>query len=83
LQRIQNRPISPDVFDIDGKSPHYKFPVGAISSITNRVTGVGMSVGVPSGMSILIDLALAALNSSSFPADIGSHTAVITTKLAV
>jgi succinate dehydrogenase (ubiquinone) cytochrome b560 subunit len=45
LQRIQHRPISPDVFDIDGKSLHYKMPVGAISSITNRVTGVGMSVG--------------------------------------
>lgn len=45
MQRIQHRPISPDVLDIDGKSLHYKMPIGALSSITNRVTGVGMSVG--------------------------------------
>ena len=47
MQRIKNRPMSPDVLDIDGKQLHYKLPIGAISSIANRVTGVGMSVGVP------------------------------------
>lgn len=32
------RPVSPHV-------TVYKFPIAAISSITNRVTGVGLSVG--------------------------------------
>lgn len=45
LQLIKKRPLSPDVLEIDGKSAHYKFPVTAISSIANRVTGVAMSVG--------------------------------------
>ncbi|KXZ42627.1 hypothetical protein GPECTOR_129g557 [Gonium pectorale] len=45
LDLINKRPLSPDVFDIDHKSPHYKFPLGALSSIVNRVTGVAMSVG--------------------------------------
>lgn len=31
--------------EIDNKSAHYKFPLGALSSITNRVTGVALSVG--------------------------------------
>ena len=31
--------------ELDGKSAHYQFPIGAISSITNRVTGVMLSVG--------------------------------------
>lgn len=44
-QRTHNRPLSPDVLEIDNKSPHYKFPLGALSSITNRVTGVVMSFG--------------------------------------
>lgn len=44
-QLINKRPLSPDVIEIDGKSPHYKFPLGAISSITNRATGVALSVG--------------------------------------
>ncbi len=44
-QLIKKRPLSPDVIEIDGKSPHYKFPMGAISSITNRATGVALSVG--------------------------------------
>lgn len=45
-QLIKKRPLSPDVFDIDNKTPHYKFPWGAITSITNRATGVALSVGV-------------------------------------
>eukprot|EP01025_Chloroclados_australasicus_P032987 TRINITY_DN3350_c1_g1_i4.p1 TRINITY_DN3350_c1_g1~~TRINITY_DN3350_c1_g1_i4.p1 ORF type:complete len:184 (-),score=7.18 TRINITY_DN3350_c1_g1_i4:49-600(-) len=46
LKRTKDRPLSPDVFTLDGKGLHYKLPMGAISSITNRVTGVGMSVGM-------------------------------------
>ena len=45
MQRVQHRPISPDVMTLDGKKPHYRMEIHAISSITTRVTGVGMSVG--------------------------------------
>lgn len=45
LNLIKKRPLSPDVIDVDGKHPHYKFPWGALSSITNRATGVALSVG--------------------------------------
>eukprot|EP00198_Chlamydomonas_reinhardtii_P000171 XP_001689506.1 succinate dehydrogenase subunit b560 [Chlamydomonas reinhardtii] len=45
LDLIKKRPLSPDVMEIDNKSAHYKFPLGALSSITNRVTGVALSVG--------------------------------------
>mmetsp|Transcript_15670 Transcript_15670/g.32690 ORF Transcript_15670/g.32690 Transcript_15670/m.32690 type:complete len:203 (+) Transcript_15670:28-636(+) len=45
LELIKKRPLSPDVLEIDGKTPHYKFPLGALSSIVNRVTGVALSVG--------------------------------------
>uniref|UniRef100_A0A7R9VHH3 Succinate dehydrogenase subunit b560 n=1 Tax=Chlamydomonas euryale TaxID=1486919 RepID=A0A7R9VHH3_9CHLO len=45
LERIKKRPLSPDVLEIDGKSAHYKFPLGALSSIANRITGVALSVG--------------------------------------
>lgn len=48
MQRIQHRPMSPDVLTLDGKQLHYKLPIGAISSIANRVSGVGMSVGMRS-----------------------------------
>lgn len=41
---VKKRPLSPDVMDINGKT-HYKFQPNAISSIVNRVTGVGLSVG--------------------------------------
>jgi len=41
----QDRPISPDV-------TIYKFPIQAISSITNRVSGAGLSAGV-FGMALL------------------------------
>lgn len=45
IQRIKKRPLSPDVVGLDGKSAHYAFPLGAISSITNRVTGTILAVG--------------------------------------
>ncbi len=41
--------MSPDVFDVDGQSAHYKFPVVALSSITNRVTGCVLSGAVAFG----------------------------------
>lgn len=42
---VKKRPLSPDVFEIDMKGPHYKFPFGAISSVLNRATGVALSAG--------------------------------------
>uniref|UniRef100_A0A7S2VUX9 Succinate dehydrogenase cytochrome b560 subunit, mitochondrial n=1 Tax=Chlamydomonas chlamydogama TaxID=225041 RepID=A0A7S2VUX9_9CHLO len=45
LELINKRPLAPDVLEMDGKTPHYKMPWGALSSITNRVTGVALSVG--------------------------------------
>lgn len=45
-QLVHKRPLSPDVFDIGMKSAHYAFPYGALSSITNRVTGVVLSGGM-------------------------------------
>jgi len=43
---LASRPLSPHVFEIDSVTkPHYKMPLGAVSSITNRVTGVMLSVG--------------------------------------
>lgn len=41
---LQQRPLSPDVFGLDGES-HYKFPIVALSSITNRITGATLSSG--------------------------------------
>merc|ERR1739848_790336 len=41
----KSRPVSPDLFGVDGK-PHYAFPAISISSITNRVTGVLLTVGM-------------------------------------
>ena len=38
------RPISPDVFDINGGT-HYAFPITAITSIINRGTGIVLSSG--------------------------------------
>ncbi|QDZ18030.1 subunit b560 of succinate dehydrogenase [Chloropicon primus] len=46
LELIKKRPISPDVFSIDSVGMHYKMPVAALSSITNRVTGVVMTGGM-------------------------------------
>ena len=48
-QLVANRPVSPHVFEITGLQPHYKFPLGAISSITNRATGCMLSVGACGG----------------------------------
>lgn len=45
MQLVAKRPVSPHVFEITGLQPHYKFPLGAISSIANRATGVALSVG--------------------------------------
>lgn len=45
MQRLLKRPVSPHVFEIDGKSMHYKMPINAISSITNRATGVALTTG--------------------------------------
>jgi succinate dehydrogenase (ubiquinone) cytochrome b560 subunit len=45
LDLVAKRPVSPHVFEIDYKQMHYKFPLGAISSVTNRATGVMLSVG--------------------------------------
>jgi len=45
VQLAAKRPVSPHVFEIDGKSMHYKMPVNAISSIINRATGVALSAG--------------------------------------
>lgn len=45
LQLAAKRPVSPHVFEIDGKSMHYKMPVNAVSSIVNRATGVALSAG--------------------------------------
>tara|TARA_X000000368_G_C22747354_1_gene586749 strand:- start:16 stop:399 length:384 start_codon:yes stop_codon:yes gene_type:complete len=41
--------LSPDVLDVDGKSAHYKFPIVALSSITNRITGCVLSGAVGVG----------------------------------
>ena len=46
---LNKRPLSPDVLDVDGKSAHYKFPIVALSSITNRVTGCVLSGAVGVG----------------------------------
>jgi succinate dehydrogenase (ubiquinone) cytochrome b560 subunit len=46
---LNKRPLSPDVIDVDGKSVHYKFPIVALSSITNRVTGCVLSGAVGVG----------------------------------
>lgn len=45
LDLASKRPVSPHVFEIDGKHTHYKFPAPAVSSILNRVTGCVLSVG--------------------------------------
>lgn len=45
-QLVKKRPISPDVFKIDDVGMHYKMPVAALSSITNRVTGIAMTGGM-------------------------------------
>ena len=49
---LNKRPLSPDVLDVDGKSAHYKFPIVALSSITNRITGCVLSGAVGVGGAI-------------------------------
>ena len=47
---LEKRPMSPDVFAADGSwNPHYKFPAVALSSITNRVTGVALTGAMSAG----------------------------------
>ena len=46
---LSARPLSPDVLDVDGKSAHYNFPIVALSSITNRITGCVLSGAVGVG----------------------------------
>lgn len=57
LQLVAKRPVSPHVFEITGMQPHYKFPLGAISSITNRATGVMLSVGALSVLPAIVSSA--------------------------
>ena len=45
LDLVAKRPLSPHVFEIDHKQMHYKFPLAALTSIANRVTGTMLSVG--------------------------------------
>lgn len=50
LELVQKRPLSPHVFDDVGTGSmppkfHYKMPLGAVSSVTNRATGVMLSCG--------------------------------------
>lgn len=45
LELVAKRPLSPDIFEIDSTKPHYKMPMGALSYIVNRATGVMLSVG--------------------------------------
>ncbi len=42
---MAKRPVSPHVFEIDGKGMHYKMPINAVTSIMNRVTGTALTVG--------------------------------------
>lgn len=51
-ERLKHRPVSPHVFEIDGKGFHYKMPINAISSITNRATGVALT-GAISGAGLI------------------------------
>ena len=44
-QLVAKRPVSPHVFEIDGKGMHYKFPINATTSIMNRVTGTMLTLG--------------------------------------
>lgn len=59
LDLVAKRPLSPHVFEIDFKQMHYKFPLGATSSIANRVTGVMLSAGfgAAAALSLTGDLA--------------------------
>lgn len=45
MRLVDKRPLSPDVLEVGGKQLHYAMPLGALSSIANRVTGTALSVG--------------------------------------
>ncbi|KAL3139965.1 hypothetical protein ABBQ38_004252 [Trebouxia sp. C0009 RCD-2024] len=81
LERLEKRPISPHVFEIDGKSMHYKMPINAISSITNRATGVALTVGIGAAGAIALvgDLPAAVeAFTASYPSLVYPAKAVIT-----
>ena len=44
-QEKLGRPVSPHVFGMDSYAPHYAFPLVALTSVTNRATGVVLTVG--------------------------------------
>lgn len=46
LQLAEKRPKAPDVFEVGFKGLHYDFPIAAVSSVTNRVTGAVLWGGV-------------------------------------
>jgi len=49
IELLRKRPLSPDVFASDSSwRAHYDFPIAALSSITNRVSGVVLSAAVAS-----------------------------------
>mmetsp|Transcript_1867 Transcript_1867/g.4216 ORF Transcript_1867/g.4216 Transcript_1867/m.4216 type:complete len:216 (-) Transcript_1867:840-1487(-) len=52
LELVKKRPLSPDLFSIDHVGPHYKMPVTALSSITNRVTGCVLT-GAVTGLGLV------------------------------
>lgn len=45
MQLVAKRPVSPHVFEINDREMHYKFPINALTSVTNRFTGVALSFG--------------------------------------
>ena len=44
---MATRPVSPHVFEVDGKGFHYRMPINAVTSILNRATGTALTVGTP------------------------------------
>jgi len=48
LALVEKRPKAPDVFNLGFKGLHYDFPIAAISSVTNRITGAVLWAGKPS-----------------------------------
>ena len=56
MELVHKRPLSPDIIPVDGKATpwllHYKMPLAAISSITNRVSSVILSAAILGGGTI-------------------------------
>ncbi|GHP03837.1 hypothetical protein PPROV_000259100 [Pycnococcus provasolii] len=83
MELVHRRPISPDIFTVDGKPTpwllHYKMPLAAISSITNRVSGVILSAAVLGGGTIhaatgslpAVASALGSVSIIAFPFKVG------------